>query len=344
MDTGIYVYQVDMVTGRLSLLSTLQGVDNPSYLAAHPTRPHVYAVNEVKEFSGKPGGSVTAFSVDGETDLLALMNQKPTIGVGPCYVSLDQTNRYALVANYGGGSVTAIPLKEDGSLGDPTDHIQHEGGSVHPTRQTGPYAHCIMPAPTNDRILVCDLGVDRIYVYQLNPETGRLESGRVPWIEVPEGSGPRHLAIHKNGRFIYTINELNSTVSAYEVDDDSCSYNLRPIQTLPTIPKAYSETNYCADVHVHPSGRFLYGSNRGHDSIVIYSIDTESGRLSLVGHESTRGSSPRSFAIDPSGSLMVVANQNSNNIVSFFIHGDTGELSFTRHEVEVSMPVCVKFR
>lgn len=337
---GIFVYRLDPSSGALEFASVATGIDNPSFLALHPRERYLYSVNEVREVAGKPSGAVTAFSIDPETGELTLLNQQPSHGTGPCHLSLDKTGSYVLVANYAGGSICILPIQQDGRLGPATDFVQHQGSSVVPRRQQAPHPHSIIVDPTNRYVFVPDLGMDKIIIYQLDLRQGKLKPNDEPWVQVKPGAGPRHFTFHPDGRYAYVINEIDSTMTAFAYDEGRGA--LREIQTLSTLPEDFEGASYCADVHVSPSGRFLYGSNRGHDSIVIFAVDEETGKLTCLGHEPTQGKYPRNFAIDPSGTLLLAANQGSDTIVTFRIDQQTGRLTPTGHVAEVPTPVCVK--
>jgi 6-phosphogluconolactonase len=255
-------------------------------------------------------------------------------------VSVDHAGRNVLVANYGGGSVSVLPIGDDGRLGEATAFIQHEGSSVDPRRQTAPHAHSINVDPDNRFAFVADLGLDRVMIYRFDSQQGTLAANDPPWASVAPGAGPRHFAFQPGGRFAYVINELQSTVTAFAYD--AARGALQEIQTLPTLPDDFSGSNTTAEIQVHPSGRFLYGSNRGHDSIAVYAIDADSGRLRFVEHESTQGDLPRNFGIDPSGRFLLAANQGSDSVVVFRIDGATGALTPTGQSIEVASPVCVR--
>jgi 6-phosphogluconolactonase len=338
---GISVLRLEPASAELTLLHTVPDVDNPSFLALDPSQRFLYAVNAVPEHDGRPGGSVSAFAIDPATGGLRFLNRQPSHGVGPCHVIVDQTGRWAMATNYGSGSVALYPIQEDGSLGPATDAVQHEGAGVN-ERQQGPHAHSINLDPANRFALVADLGLDRVFVYRLDRSAGKLVPNDPPWVQTAPGAGPRHLDFHPNGRHVYVINELGSTLGAYEYD--AARGALHELQTVPTLPADFTGTNSCADVHVAPSGRFVYGSNRGHDSIVIYAIDEATGRLSYVGHEPTQGRAPRNFAIDPSGDVLFAANQDSDTIVTFRVDQQTGRLTATGQVTEVLTPVCVRIR
>ena len=339
---GIYVYRLDMASGALTLAGIGGGVVNPSFVALHPQKRYLYAVSEVGEFAGKPSGAVSAFSIDPQTDGLTFLNQQSSGGTGPCHLSVDATGRFVIAANYSGGSVSILPIQDDGLLGGATDIVQHEGSSVNPKRQAGPHAHSITPDPGNHYAFAPDLGLDKVMIYRLDLAQGKLIPNDTPWAQVAPGAGPRHFAFHPSRRYAYVINELDSTVTAFAYDETRGT--LKDIQTLPTLPEGFDGVSHCADIHVSPSGKFLYGSNRGHDSIVIYAIDVETGKLRYVGHEPTQGQNPRGFAIDPTGTFLLAANQNTDTIVTFRMHPETGKLAQTGHVTEVSTPVCVKIR
>jgi len=337
---GVYVYRMDQASGALEFISKITGVANPSYLTFDPKQRFLYAVNELKIFEGKPTGTVSAFSVDSETGKLEFLNKKPTQGTDPCHVIVDKTGRYVFVANFMSGSICVSPIQEDGSLGDATDFIQHHGSSVNPKRQEGPHAHAVTLDEANRYAFVPDLGIDKVMIYKFNPSCGKLEPNDEPWVQVKAGAGPRHLDFHPDGRYAYLINELDSTLVAFAYDKKNGT--LKEIQTVPTLPKDFAGESTCADVHISPSGTFVYGSNRGHDSIVIYKIDQGTGKLTYVGHESTQGKTPRNFAIDPTGRFLLAANQDSDTIVTFRMDQQTGKLSSTGYVTKVPTPVCVK--
>lgn len=337
---GIYVCRLDLSTGALKQIDVAKGVANPSFLTVEPRTRFLYAVNEVKEFEGKAGGAVSAFSIDAGTGALMLVNQQSSGGSGPCHLSLDGTGKFLLVANYDTGSFEVLPIRQ-GALGAPIDFIQHSGSSVNPKRQSGPHAHCVVTDKNNRRALVTDLGLDKIMIYEFDARTGKLTPNQKPWFQTKPGAGPRHFAFHQNGRWAYVINELDSTMSALAYDRESGE--LKETQTISTLPADFTGKSSCAELQVAPFGKFLYGSNRGHDSIVVFSIDQTTGKLSLVDHTSTQGKVPRNFAIEPGGRWLLAANQNSDSVVSFAIDSRSGKLSPTGHSVEIPVPVCVAF-
>jgi 6-phosphogluconolactonase len=338
---GIYLYRFDLSSGQLKHVATTSRVVNPSFLTLAPSRRYLYAVNEVQEFAGKKSGAISAFAIDQTTGELRLLNQQPSLGADPCYVDVDAGGRFVLIANYSGGNVTVFPVQSDGSLGESTDMKQGRGSSVNRERQEGPHAHCIVLDPTNRFAYSCDLGTDKIMIFRFDDRNGKLLPGETPWVQVKPGTGPRHLAFHPSGKYVFVLNELHSTVTVFTRNPEKGS--LKELQTLTTLPKGFTGTNTSADIHVSLDGRFVYCSNRGHDSIAIFAIDPRHGTLMSVGHESTRGMTPRNFAIDPTGAFLLVANQKSDNIVVFRLDQKTGRLSSTGQTAEVPSPVCLKF-
>jgi 6-phosphogluconolactonase len=340
---GVYVSRLDMASGALSAPELAAATANPSYLAVHPTFNFLYAANEVGTFSGKEAGSVSAFAIDRATGQLAALNQESSVGRGPVYLVVDKTGRNVLVSNYGGGSVAVLPIGQDGALKPASAFIQHTGSSVNPQRQRGPRAHSINLDPGNRFAYAADLGLDKVLIYRFDADKGSLTPNDPPFAAVQPGAGPRHFAFHPHGRFAYVINEIDVTLTAFRSDPERGG--LAALQTVSTLPAGQTVVTgfSTADVQVHPSGRFLYGSNRGHDSIVVFAIDEKSGRLSYVENESTQGSTPRGFGIDPSGTYLLVANQRSDSVVVFRIDQQTGGLTPTGHKIELGSPVCVKF-
>lgn len=338
---GIYIYRMNPATGELTHFKTVKGVVNPSFLAIAKNRRYLYAVNEVTEFEGKPGGAVSAFQINSNDGDLRFLNQEASQGGAPCHLFVDATDRSVLVANYVGGNVSVLPIDSNGALGKATDLAQHRGSSINKERQEGPHAHCVILDASNSHAFVADLGIDRIMIYRFDEWQGKLSPGSQPWLELKPGAGPRHFKLHPNGRRAYVINELDSTVTAFNYDRKTGG--LRTIGSISTLPKGYAGTNSCADLHIGPSGTFLYGSNRGHDSIVVYKIDQRTGRLQLVQHVTTQGKTPRNFAIDPTGRFLLAANQASDNVVVFRIDSRSGRLTPTGHIAEIPTPVCLVF-
>jgi 6-phosphogluconolactonase len=278
---GIYVYRMNVLTGELKRFDSIQAI-NPSFLTINGNKRYLYAVNEVAEFGGKSSGAVSAFSIDSTTGRLRFLNQQASMGADPCHVIVNRTGRFALVANYTGGNVSVFPIQPDGRLGPATDVIQHRGSSVNKTHQEGPHAHCVILDRLNRYAFASDLGLDRVMIYRFDGLTGKLTPGKEPWAQLTPGSGPRHFTFHPNGRNAYVINELDSTLTVFTYDERDGI--LRSLQTVTTLPTNFAGHNDCADVHVSPSGKFLYGSNRGHDSIVVFAINQNTGKLEYLEH------------------------------------------------------------
>ena len=327
--------------GRLTPVGVVAEVANPTYLAVHPSGKFLYAISEVGKFGPKATGFVSAYAVDASTGRLTALNEQSSGGPGPCHLDVDRGGRCVVLANYGGGSVAALPIKSDGSLGEPGAFFQHEGSSVNQTRQAGPHAHCIVVDPSQRFALACDLGLDKVLVYQLDAAHAKLTPHVPAFAAVAAGSGPRHLAFHPNGRFAYVISELRCTMTAFEWNRGRGT--LQEIQTLSTLPGEQEKTFSTAEVAVHQSGKFVYGSNRGHDSIVAYACNLETGRLTLIGHQSTQGNTPRHFAIDPSGRFLLAENQATDDVVVFRIEAQSGRLAPTGQKIAVGSPVCAVF-
>lgn len=331
---AIYHGEVDTASGALKILGKTPCEDDPSYLCLHPSGRYLYTVNEVDTFDG--GGAVSAFTIDPDSGALTFLNLQPTVG-SPCHNTVDATGRYVLSANYGGGSVCMHPILNDGSVGEMTDFKQHEGSSVNPHRQEGPHPHSVNVDPANRFAFCADLGLDKVFVYELDLAGGKLKDHGAA--SVTFGTGPRHFAFHPNRRFAYVINEMGNTVIAFAYDE--AAGTLSEIQEISTIPHDYGEMTETADVHVTPDGRFLYGSNRGHDSIAMFAIG-EDGRLSPLGHEAVPAT-PRNFALDPSGRFLYSGGQNTNTISVFRVDQASGRLQATGDEADAPSPVCLKF-
>lgn len=334
---GIYRFKLDAATGVLTPQGVAAEIVNPTFLAVHPNQRWLYSISEV---GGAKGGGVTAFAIDPVSGQLTALNQQSSGGNGPCHLSVDKSGKWVLVANYSGGSVAVLPIKADGSLGEATAFIQHQGSSVNPQRQKGPHAHWIDTDAANRFAFCCDLGLDKVLIYKLDSARGTLAPNDPPAVATKPGAGPRHLAFHPNGRYAYVINELGNTMVAYRYDAEAG--RLEEIQSLPTLSADFTGNSTTAEVEVHPSGKFVYGSNRGHDSIVVYAVDASSGKLAWVQHQSSLGKSPRNFAVDPTGAWLIAGNQSSGNLVVFKIDQVTGRLSETGQNFEVP-GVCVKF-
>lgn len=338
---GIYVYQLDLSSGQLTYAATVSGSGtvNPSYLTLSPNKRYLYAVNEITGTNGLHG-MVSAFGIEPGTKRLDYLNQQSTHGLSPCHTSIEPQGRYCLVANYGTGSVCVLPILKDGRVGEATNTVQFCGSGLNPERQGGPHAHMVVTDPDGNYILVVDLGTDRIMMFRLDPVRGRLTPANPAWTQMLPGTGPRHLAFHPQRNLAYVINELQSTITVFHYDRRQGVFE--DLQTISTLPDDFTGQNLGAEVKLGPSGRFVYASNRGHDSLAIYEVDQETGRLALIGHEPAQGRVPRDFTIDPSGTLLLVANQDTDTVVTFWINPDTGMLKATGHVAEVPTPVCLQ--
>jgi 6-phosphogluconolactonase len=341
---GIYAYRFQGATGEVTPLGTdglAAETENPSFLAVHPNQRFLYAVNEVSRYEGAAAGSVSAFSIDRATGTLTLLNRVSSRGGSPCHLELDRSGKWLFVANYGGGSVAAFPVQGDGKLGEASAFFQHAGSSVNKARQSGPHGHATVVSPDNKFVLAADLGLDKILTYRIDAAKGGLVPADPPFSAIKPGSGPRHLAFRPDGKFAYVLNEMLSSVGAYAYDAGRGS--LRELQTVSTLPEGFSADNSGAEIVSHPTGKFLYTSNRGHDSIAMFRIDAAKGTLTAAGHVSTQGKTPRGFGIDPSGSFLVAGNQNSGTVVMFRIDPATGGLTPTGITLQVGSPVNVVF-
>lgn len=337
---GIYAARFQPKTGSLTPIGLVGEAVNPSFVAIHPNHHFLYSVSEVDNFDGGKTGAVTAFALDAKTGKLTSLNTVSSHGSGPCYVRADKTGKTLLVANYGSGSIASYPIQQDGRLADAASTIQHTGSSVDP-RQSAPHAHSINPSPDNRFAIVADLGLDEVLVYHLDPVKALLSPNDPPFTKLNPGSGPRHFAFHPSGKYGYVINEISSTVTAFSYDANRGV--LKELQSITTLPKDFTGKNSTAEVQVHPSGKFLYGSNRGHDSIAVFAIDRRKGTLTPIEHVSTQGKTPRNFGIDPSGAYLFAANQDGGGVVVFRIDAKTGKLTPAGQKLDVAFPVCVKF-
>lgn len=350
---GIYAYRFHRASGKVEELGLAAEAVNPTFLDLHPSGRFLYAVNEVGDFGPEKAGAVSAFAIDTATGRLALLNHGSSGGAGPCHLVVSRSGRHVLAANYGGGSVVVLPILENGSLGPRTAFIQHSGTSVNPQRQTGPHAHGVTLSPDQRFAIVPDLGIDKLMIHRFDAASGRLTpldrslagskavAAHPGYAPVRPGAGPRHFTFDPTGRFGYVINELDSTITVFRYR--ARTGELREVQTISTLPGDFQAPSTTAEVEVHPNGRFLYGSNRGHDSLALYSVDGKTGRLTPLGHTPTRGKTPRNFAIAPTGDWLWAANQGSNTIALFRLDAGSGRLEETGTSVEVGAPVCVKF-
>jgi 6-phosphogluconolactonase len=334
-EEGIAIFLFDALSGDLQYISTVKGIKNPSYLAIHPKKKLLVAVNETGSQNEK--GAVSAFSIDPVNGSLKLLNQVSSLGTDPCYVSIDQGANFALVANYSSGTVALLPIESTGVLLDGT-MVQHTGSGPDKSRQSAPHAHSIMFDKKFGYALAADLGIDKIITYAVDNNQSKLVQQSE--FALAPGAGPRHMDFHPNQKFAYIINELNSTVTTCSYDGKSGK--LSEIESVSSLPAGFSGENSCADLHISRDGRYIYGSNRGHDSIVVFKIDQSTGKLTLVSHHSVKGKTPRNFMIDPTGKFLLVANQGSNNIVVFKIDAETGKLINNGVKVTTPKPVCLK--
>lgn len=338
---GIYAYHYDSASGELKEIGLAAETKNPSFLAASPNGNFLYAVNEVGDYQGKTSGAVTAFSIDHAGGKLKELNEVASRGADPCYISFDKTGKYALVANYSSGNIAVFPVQSDGHIGEASAFIQHTGKGPNAERQEGPHAHWIETTSDNRFAVSADLGLDEVLVYHFDPSKGTLSPNDPPFGKVEPGAGPRHVAFAPNGKFAYVLAEMKSTVTVFAYDASSGA--LREVQAISNLPKDYKGNNDAAEIHVHPNGKFVFASNRGHDSIAVFSIDKGTGRLTPAGDFPTEGKTPRNFEIDPTGTRLFVANQESGNIVIFRIDQKTGALTPTGKVLNVPAPVSLRF-
>jgi 6-phosphogluconolactonase len=337
---GIYAAKFDTRTGKFGAPQLAAEMTNPTFLAVHPNGKTLYAIGEIGNFGGKKSGSVAAFKI-GADGKLTLLNTQSSGGAGPCHVMVDATGKCVLAANYGGGSVTSVPVKEDGSLAEPGSFIQHTGSSVNQQRQEAPHGHCIVPDPGNRFALGCDLGLDQVLIYKLDQTKATLTPNEPAFGSTERGAGPRHLAFHPSGKFVFVINELDCTMTTFAWDGQKGV--LTALGSVSTLPGERQRGYSTAEVQVHPNGKFVYGSNRGHDSIVVFSVDEKTGKLTRVQNESTQGKTPRHFTLDPSGKFLIAENQGSDNAFVFAVDAASGKLTPTGEKIEVGAPVCAVF-
>jgi 6-phosphogluconolactonase len=339
---GIYVCGFDPETGRITLRHTVKNVVDPSFLTIDKSNKYLYAVNELVEYEGKPSGSVSAFAIEAKTGDLKFLNKQPSLGGAPCHITLSANGKYVLVANYLGGNVSVFPVGKDGRIGATVGLVQHTGSGPNQDRQLAPHAHSINLDRRNRYAFVADLGIDRVMIYEFDGNSGKLRPNPLqPYFQTRAGAGPRHFAFHPNGKLAFVINELDSSISSLAYD--SKAGTLREIQTISTLSPDFKGVSACADIHVSPDGRLLYGSNRGEDSIAVFGIDGTSGKITNIENTPTGGKRPRNFAIDPTGAYLLAANQDTGNIVVFRIDKTSGKLKRTEHTLEIPAPVCLKF-
>lgn len=338
---GIYVLEFDRTTGKLREVQTIEDKESPTFLEVHPNGRYLYAVYREGMDANDQHGTVTAFEIDPASGKLNKINEQSSEGAGPCHVSIDPEGKLAYVSNYGGGNLAVYPIRKDGSLDKASDVVQHSGSSVNENRQKEPHMHSIIPSDNGKFIYASDLGIDKIMIYQPDRKTGKLTPAKTPYAESVPGAGPRHFTFHPNGQLAFSIEELSSTIASYKVDKISGA--LQGVDQVPTLPaNVQTQNNTTADIHVSPDGKFVYASNRGHDSIVIYGIDAKNGKLSYVGHEPTQGAHPRNFCMDDQGEFVFVANRDNDNVVVFDRDADSGKLSYTGNEAKVPAAVCIQ--
>jgi 6-phosphogluconolactonase len=337
---GIYGYRFQS-SGKFAPLGLVAETGSPSFLVVDRSQRFVYAANEVSTREGPTADSVSAFAIDSATGQLKPLNKVSTKGPGACHVSFDETGKWLFAANYFGGSLAEFPVHEDGSLGEASAFIQHSGSSVDPQRQIGPHAHSAYVSPGNRFVLTADLGLDRVMVYRLDAANGKLTPNDPPFAKLAPGSGPRHLAFGKDGKFVYVLSEMAATVTAFRYNAGAGS--LAQTQTISMLPAGYTGPKSAAEIAIHPNGKFLYASHRGDSTIAIFRIDPGSGALTAAGNISTQGKTPRNFAIDPTGAFLLAANQDSGSIVVFRIDQATGALTPTGDILNVASPVCIVF-
>ncbi|WP_341228216.1 lactonase family protein [uncultured Arcticibacterium sp.] len=326
---GIYMYKFNPETGDSRLVNVTKGLNNPSFLALSPNKKNVYAVSEIE------GGSVVSLALGDST--LTEINIASSGGVHPCHITTDKSGKWVLTGNYSSGSLAVLPILENGGVGAPVQEISHKGKGPNKERQEAPHVHSVNVSPNNMDVFVPDLGIDKVMAYRLDAATGQLTEGKS--MSVSAGSGPRHLTFHPNGKFAYVVQELTGAVTAFKYSDEG----LETIEEVSTLPEDFDGKNSSADIHISPDGKFLYASNRFVDTIAIFSIDKETGKLTELSHHSALGQMPRNFVISPSGKFILVANQESDNIVIFDRDEVTGKISPTNKEIKVSMPVCLLF-
>ena len=333
---GIYGLIVDTKSGEIKIESLNEVGVNPSFLILDAKKKHVYAVDEHHIFEND-SGAVSSYSIDKKTRELIFLNRQLTHGAWPCHLCLDRTGRYLIAANYISGNVAVLPVEDDGRIGEATDVVQHRGNSVNLNRQKEPHAHMAVMDETNQFVFVPDLGIDKIMVYKLDLERGKLTPAGNPWAEIHPGGGPRHFAFHPTWKHAYSINELDSTLTVFKYQNGE----LETVQVISTLPESFERFSTTAAIKVHPSGRFIYASNRGHNSIAVFSCDESTGALENMDYVQTQGETPRDFDIDPAGELMLVANQDSDSIVSYHINQQTGALIPTGEKLSLPTPVCI---
>lgn len=338
---GIYSFNFNQTTGDIGSVELAAVTDNPSFIAIHPNKNFIYAVNEIDNFNNERSGAVSAFEIDINSGKLKLIQQVSSLGAHPAHLSIDQSGKFLLVANYTSGNISVFPIGKDGKLGEHSAFIQNYGSSVNPERQTSPHAHFIQVTEDNKFVMVADLGTDKILIFKFDSTNGLVKPNDSVSINLDPGSGPRHFSFSPSGNFLYVLNELTSTITVFDFDPATASSQSK--QTISTLPENYEGTNTAAEILVDAKGKFLYSSNRGDDSIVQFSIDPVSGMLTPMKWVSSGGKAPRNFEIDPTGRWLFSANQNSDNIILFKIDQNNGRLITANQTINIKSPVCIKF-
>lgn len=336
---GIYHYIFDSETGNCKYVDVTNDIKNPSFLKISPNKKYLYSVAEGDSFNGIRGGGIAAYKIN-KTGSLTKINDALSLGAYPCHVTISPDNSKIIASNYGGGSLAFYNIIENGGISPINQLIQHQGKGADSIRQAAPHTHSSQFEKSGKRLFAADLGIDKLLIYRFNEDSLLFYPDKQPYVKMEPGAGPRHFAFSKKQDFIYVINELNSTISVLRKSKE----NVQKIQDISTLPVDFEGASYCADIHISHDERFVYGSNRGHNSIAIFSRDKKTGLLTFVGTESVHGDWPRNFSIEPNGNFLLVANQKSSNITVFSIDKNTGRLSFTGTEIEVPNPVCLEFK
>ncbi len=337
-DGAIHAFRLDLKTGKLEPVHRTTGVEHPFFIALSPDQRFLYSIH-AQQFGGKEPEQVAAYEIAGRAGELKLLNRQSALGSAACYLDVDATGKSVLVANYSTGSVASLPVREDGSLGKATSFFQHAGSSVDPARQQGPHAHCFVISPDNRFAFAADLGLDQVLGYALEPATAKLAPCQPPFVKTPPGAGPRHLTFHPNGKYVYVINELSNSITLFDYAAESGVLVQR--QTVATLPPDFDGTSYCADVKITPDGRYLYGTNRGHDSLAAYRVG-EDGTLTLIGIEPSLGKGPQNLAITADGRLLLCANMPGDNVAVFRIDPTTGKLTSVGPPISMPRPSCIR--
>ncbi len=340
---GIYVARFNSSSGDLAKPELAVEAGNPGFLSIHPSKKYLYAIGDVTTPDGKKGGGISSFSIEANTGKLTLLNQQSAIGSGPCHVNVDATGKMAVLANYGSGSVASYAIGAEGKVSEAASFIQHEGSSLDPKRQKGPHAHSVNFSPDNRFVFACDLGLDKVLIYKVDPATGKMTPNEPAFAKTPAGGGPRHLAFHPSGKFVFVNNEMamTETVFAY----DTANGAMTEVQTVSTLPEAdRGKPGFStAETLAHPNGKNVYVSNRTHDTIAVFNCDPATGKLTLIQNVPVEGQIPRNICLDPTGKWLIAAHQNSGTAALFNVEAESGKLSFTGTKIEVPGSICVRF-